>query len=104
MLTLDGKIAGDVTGYYVPQIEAYINYDGSIYSRTARILSVTHNDTGSYTVTADRNVEQCAVQVTPVEGAIATGDGYSGNSIRVLIYAADGTTPVDADFNLSAHC
>lgn len=100
------KIAGDITGYYAPQIEAFIFADGSIYSRTARVLSVTHVGTGSYNITVDRDVIDCAVQVTPEQYPnIAAGVGNGGDVINVYIFTGDGTkTPVDDYFNVSAHC
>jgi hypothetical protein len=95
------RIAGDVTGYYAQQIEAYITSGGGIYSQTARILSATRNSTGTYTIVVDRDLDECAAQVTPLYGQ---GAGYtSGNTVVVNNYDSAGAA-ADIEFNVSVLC
>jgi hypothetical protein len=86
----DGKISvytsgasksfGDVTGYFAPQIAVFLRGDGSVVSATTRILKTEGSGSGQYKITVDRNVESCAVQVTPrggqSGGVAATQDNF----------------------------
>jgi hypothetical protein len=99
----------DVDGYYEPQIEAFVESNGTVYSSTSRVLSAAHDGTGLYTVTADTDVYDCSVTVTSSNSAvIANGYGSSGDQIGVMTYAwnasADSYEPADANFNVTATC
>lgn len=97
------KIAGDVTGYYAPQIEAYVSWDGSIQSRTARILGVTHDDIGMFTVEVDRDVSECAIQLTPGTGGVANAT-VTGSELHVATNAITDLSAHDVDFYISVNC
>jgi hypothetical protein len=96
------KIAGDVTGYYAQQIDAYLTSEGGLATQTARVLSSTHTSgTGVYTVVIDRDVTNCVAQVTPFRGQAT---GYTdGNTVFVSTYNSAGTAN-DEEFNVSVIC
>jgi hypothetical protein len=98
------QATGDITGYYAPQIEAFINADGTIFSSTSRVLSATHDGAGRYSIIVDRDVYYCAVHVTASTGnLIGNGYGNVGNTITVGLDTPDSTL-TDVPFNVSAHC
>lgn len=96
-------VAGDITGYYAPQIWVYGDLNGNIVDASPRILSLTQNSTGQYTVVVDRDVSSCA--------ATASGDlsGYimsaytSGSSVYVYIRNHEGVLS-NYWFNLQVMC
>ncbi|MTD15470.1 hypothetical protein GIS00_16160 [Nakamurella sp. YIM 132087] len=77
----------DVTGYYAPQMAAFVDVDGSLDWGTTRAVSSSRSSTGNYTVTFDRNISRCAFQVTPYayNWVVATGPAGT-NSVNVFIH------------------
>ena len=99
----------DITGYYMPQIEALINPTGSIYSGSPRVLSVTKVSTGYFQVQIDSNVNYCTPMVHPYyPNEYATATTVSGQSVYVRVWYLNPTThvetAVDDYFYLSVHC
>lgn len=96
-------VAGDITGYYAPQIWVYGSPNGNIIDASPRILSSTRINIGMYAVTVDRDVSSCA--------ATASGDlsGYiisaytDGSSVLVYIRDITGAYS-DYWFNLQVMC
>jgi hypothetical protein len=83
----DVTVAGEVTGYYAPQIRGTINLDGSIKYATSRIVSSTSTGTGAYSVTLDRNVTGCAASAAPFGAGSYIINAYpSGNTISAWAY------------------
>ena len=97
----------DVTGYYAPQIQAIIAPDGTLYSKTSAIVSVTHNSTGSYTVATAMDVSYCAVSIG-IRGGYYYGDGYgSGNNVYISTWQVNGSStavPEDLYFSVDVTC
>ncbi|MFD1703100.1 hypothetical protein ACFSCV_08790 [Methylopila henanensis] len=100
------KVVGDVTGYYAPQIQVYMNYDGTAYAGTTRILATSKIATGSYKIDVDRNLQLCSVHVN-IDGGYYYASAYpSGSSVYVSTWSLSGgtATPVDLYHNVSVHC
>jgi hypothetical protein len=105
------QVVIDVTGYYVPQIQAYVRLSVTpayIYSGTSRVLSLTNPATGEAVLTFDRTVEQCAAQATPASDN-EYASGYTvGNEAIVTAWYLDPTTHAEVkaniDFNLTLTC
>lgn len=101
------NVAGDVTGYFMPQIQAYVFDNGSLFSGTPRVLSSENLAAGSYRIVVDREVFTCAVAVTAASpGYFASAYGDTGNTIVVQIFTVSGGNLVNANspFNVVAHC
>ena len=72
------NVLGDVTGYYAPRVYALIGSDGTIFDRTAPVVSVTVNAFSNYTITLDRNVSRCRgyiIAPLPFHGNVNIGTG-----------------------------
>ncbi|MET0313060.1 MAG: hypothetical protein ABW275_01565 [Hansschlegelia sp.] len=65
-------VAADVTGYYAPGIEGYVNGSGALISGT-RVVSAAKSQTGFYTVTADRDLASCTVSAQPDNSSFSMG-------------------------------
>ncbi|MET0313433.1 MAG: hypothetical protein ABW275_03485 [Hansschlegelia sp.] len=104
-------VVGDVTGYYSPQIQAHITYNGEIASGTPRVVAVTHADVGSYFVDIDRPARECAPSaITYNLGHYASvGLSSSGTPNRLSVYtwninSTGGTVLADEDFFFTVTC
>lgn len=97
----------DVTGYYVPQIQAVVAPNGSLYAGTKAIVSSLRTGPGSYSIVTTADVTNCAVIVT-IRGGAFYGDGFgSGNTIVVTTWALSSTAsavPTDLYFSFAATC
>lgn len=101
------NVIGDVTGYFAPQIQANINADGTIRTRTTRILSVTKGDPGAYSVFIDRDSGTCVANGTAIFNFIYVKALANGaNKVDVLVWKLVGGSevPVDQAFQLSVQC
>ena len=99
----------DITGYYIPQIEALVNSAGSIYSGSPRVLNVVKQSTGYFRVEIDTNVTYCTPMVhTYYQNEYATASTVSSQYVYVHVWYLNNTThvetPVDDYFYLSVHC
>ncbi len=99
----------DITGYYIPQIQALVNPAGAIYSGSPRVLNAVKQSTGYFRVEIDTNVTYCAPMVhTYYENEYATASTVSSQYVYVHVWYLNGTThvetPVDDYFYLSVHC
>lgn len=54
------NVFGDITGYWIPQLWAYIGAGGSLIDSSGRVVSSTNNATGQYTVIFDRDISACS--------------------------------------------
>ncbi len=100
------RVSGDITGYFLPQIQVYMNSNGSAYAATTRIISTEKLGTGSYRIVTDRNLQLCSIHVN-IDGGYYYGSGYpSGTSIYVQTWGiSSGTaTAIDLYHNVSAKC
>lgn len=100
------NVAGDITGYFAPQIQVYMNYDGTAYSATTRILATQKLGTGSYRVQVDRNVQLCSIHVN-IDGGYYYASAYpSGDNIYIQTWGISSGTPTATDLyhNVSAKC
>jgi hypothetical protein len=102
------SIVVDVTGYFAPQMAAFVGLDGSLQFATPRVLAASHVSTGNYLVTFDTDVSECSFVVTPYayNWAVAVGPQL-GNVNQAHIYIHDqgsSTTPHDTSFYIQAVC
>jgi hypothetical protein len=103
------QLSIDVNGYYEEQIEGMISPSGAVYAGSNRIVSATHNSTGSYTVTMDTNVAYCTPTAMTYSGHVyASAYDFDGNNVHVSLWYLDGTThtevPENAYFYVSVSC
>ena len=99
----------DVTGYYAQQIQGMVGVGGGIYSGGSRLVSATHDATGSYTVTVDTDVTYCTPTATAYTGHVyANVYAFNGTHLHVVLWAISDTThlavPLDAYFYLNIEC
>jgi hypothetical protein len=99
----------DVTGYYIPQIQALVNPSGSIYSGSPRVLSVTKLGTGYFRVETDTDVTYCTPMVhTYYSNEYASASTLSSTGVYVHVWYIDAVThaetPVDDYFYLTVTC
>jgi hypothetical protein len=93
-----------VTGYFIAPITAKVDANGSVIS-TSRIATVTHPATGTYVLTADRDVSNCAFAVTPLFSINPTMSAVaSGADITVSAYSPPTSDPRNASFSLVVTC
>ena len=82
----------DVTGYYVPAIEAFIQPDSTIGSSTSRVVSSTRVSTGIDRVGIDGSIDGCSVNATPYATGFLYAAAYtSGTSVIVYTWYLDNT-------------
>ena len=97
---------GDVTGYFAPQLRAYVNTDGTL-AAGSRVVSSARAGVGSYYVAFDRNVRGCVPNVNADIGAKTASAFISPNNntadVYVTTFDAAGN-PIDYYFNLTVHC
>ena len=99
----------DVTGFYAQQMEGMIGPTGALFAGSSRILSATHDATGSYTVTLDTNVQYCTPTATAYFGHVyASAVGLDSTRVHVYLWTLDPSThaitPLDAYFYLNVEC
>lgn len=105
----DADLVIDVTGYYLPQIEALVTPTGSIYAGSPRVLSGTHTATGVVTVHVDSDVTYCTPVAHPYYAdEYATAEALTGSDVTVRVWNLDSSThaetPVDDYFYLTVTC
>jgi len=106
------NVVVDVSGYYVPQIQALIGSDGSIQAGTSRIVSTSHPGTGSYYITLDRPARQCSPMVSTFNlyryASVGLSSSTTPNTISVYVWDLDPTThkevPTNYDFFITVSC
>ncbi|WP_020178882.1 hypothetical protein [Methylopila sp. M107] len=98
------RVIGDVTGYFEPQLWAYVGPNGALIDSSGRVQSVTRNGIGNYTVTFDRSVDSCAAVTSSDISPKLTAAYTSGNSANVRVTAILGLLPDDGYFNLFVKC
>lgn len=54
------RVYGDVTGYWIPQLWAYVSSSGALLDSSGRVVSSVNTNPGQYTVTFDRDISACA--------------------------------------------
>ena len=102
------QIVIDVTGYTLPPISAVILSNGSQYTGTTRIVSVTRTAIGSYDVKIDRSTVGCVPSVTMHGGNFyATAYEAGTDLIHIGTWELDAgptPTPTDLTTNLNVSC
>lgn len=104
------QLVVDLTGYYAPQIEAFVDSDGTLDTGTGRVLGVSHvAGTGTYTVSTDSNIFNCSTTATSTQvGAYAAAVPASSLSSVVVhtwtVTDAGATVSTDENFNLTVTC
>lgn len=105
------QVVIEVLGYYVEQLYAVVNADGTLSRGTAGATS-TRDDAGVYRVNFNRNVSGCAFSAGQHDVATGFGDrGFtalatSGNTPNGVYVETFGTNNVAADrpFHLTVTC
>lgn len=97
------NVLGDVTGYYAPQIWAYVGGDGVILDKSSRVLSATKLSAGLYELTIDRSVDQCAAVASSDNEPRFVSSYTSETKTYVMIYSSAGVA-VDYFFNVHVIC
>jgi hypothetical protein len=95
-------VIGDVTGYYAPNLYAYVQESGILY-RGSRVISLVRNGTGKYTITFDRDIGTCAANVTSDYSPYFMSADISADRVTVYTYNKLGE-PTNYYFFLSVHC
>ena len=93
------------------QVWGGIRFNGAIQHQK-HITGVVHTGTGAYSVTFDRHIDNCAIEVTSRNegGGIAgfpqfrVDPGSSNSQVSVQEVAADGNSFVDGDFDIFGMC
>ncbi len=93
----------DVNGYYSPQIQAVLNYNGGIYAGTTRVLSSTNTGTGTYQVAVDRDLTGCTPIASVYGGPYFATAVVSGSTVYATTYSASGT-PTNLYWSLVVDC
>lgn len=97
------RIAGDVTGYFAPQIHAVLAPSGGIYDGSPRVVESTRLATGSYRVLLDINPAGCT-PIPTVNGNAYFASAYvSGSYVYANTYMPGGT-PIDVYWALYVAC
>ena len=100
----DSMLVIDVQGYYAPQIQAHVGVDGSLVSGSPRVVSATRTTTGTYQVTLDRNVSECAAEASPDgSGGFIASASPAGTTVTVYTYNLTGTA-TNIRFTLNVTC
>ncbi len=109
--TSSAQVIIDVTGYYAPQIQGFVETaTGKLYSGSTRLLSVTRAQLGVFEVKVDSDVAFCTPAVTTYigPGSYANAYAFNGNTITVSTWHLSATgTPVAFDaayFYLTVTC
>lgn len=93
----------DVTGYYLPQMWAYISSSGTILDQSGRLVSATKTGTGTYALVWDRDITNCAGNASSdVTGHIESVYTTGANSY-IYTYNNAGT-PSDYWSNVQISC
>lgn len=93
----------DVTGYYVPQLYAYLAAGGGIIDQSGRVVSSTKTSAGNYTVVFDRDISACVgVASSDLTGHIISV--YTSGSNAYVYIVNNAGTATDYWVNLSIHC
>lgn len=98
------QATGDVTGYFVPQIEGVFTAEGNS-TATARVVDITHTATGVYTLLLDRDVTYCSVQLLPVKVSRVARAELNAKTLIVRTYANNRyLMPSDGAVYFVVHC
>lgn len=103
------QLVVDITGYYAPQIEAFVDADGTLNTGTARVATVTHTSgSGVYTVRTDSDIYNCSVVATTTgfgSYAAAVPSGVPTDvTVRTWTLVNGATTAADQAFNVIVAC
>jgi hypothetical protein len=94
---------GDITGYYEPQLWAYVDPNAQLIDSSGRVTSIAKTATGRYTVVFDRVIENCITTASSDFNGRFVGASTAGSSVFVFIqsYQVEVT---DYYFNLLVSC
>jgi hypothetical protein len=85
-----GRLVVDVTGFFVPPITANITRTGGLASPAPRVTLVEHPSTGTYRVTADRDLTGCAAVATAAGGPYLATAFISSGKVYAETYDTAG--------------
>lgn len=105
------QVVIDVTGYYVPQIQAAVAGNGALVVASPQVVSSVRNGPGDYTVTLAAGAGACLTAVDASDYSTSTVYGFaqsSGNQVSVHTWTLDASThldvPADANLELLITC
>ena len=75
----------DVTGYYAPQLNAYISTNGEIIDQSGRLVSAVNNSAGTYTLAWDRDISTCSGHASGDISGYIMSVYTSGNTSYVYV-------------------
>jgi hypothetical protein len=93
----------DITGYYAPQMAAYINPAGTIVDASSRLVSSTKNATGVYTLVWDRDISNCVGNASS-DITAHIESVYTSNNISYVYVVDKNGTPQDYWINVVITC
>lgn len=93
----------DVTGYFIPQMQAYISSSGSVIDQSGRLVGSSRPSTGTYVLSWDRNVGNCSAQATSdVTGYIMSV--YTSSNVTSVRIDTNAGIPANYYFNIVVNC
>lgn len=97
------RIAGDVTGYFAPQIHAVLNATGGVSDGSPRVVSNTRLGQGRYRVLLDFDPEGCTAIPTVNGGPYFASAYVAEGGVYANTYDASGV-PIDVYWALYVAC
>ena len=87
MASNPAQVVIDITGYYAPQIAAWVGADGTLFSATARIVSVSSPSVGTYRINVDRDVSACSMTATTTStGTYVAATPSEGTASQIAVF------------------
>lgn len=97
------NVIGAVTGYFEPQLWAYVSPDGTLVDSSRDGTSAARTSTGQYTVTFDRDVTSCsATASSDLVGHILSA--FTAGNLAQVRVVDDAGVADDYWFNLQIMC
>lgn len=97
------NVAGDITGYFAPQLWSYTDGGGVLLDSSGRVTANYRSDVGRYRLTFDRDVSACSATASSDFSPKMMGAYTSGNSVDVYVQDHNGAY-VDYWVNLHVMC
>ena len=104
--TSQAHVIGDISGYYMPKLEAVVNKEGNVINRTSRIKGSIKRGVGAYEVYVDLlvNAITCRAVVQPVDSTISAGVTFSSSSALITTRNIQTCQNEDAAFHILVSC
>lgn len=97
------NVFGDVTGYWIPQLWAYVSSSGTLLDSSGRVVSSVNTNPGQYTVTFNRDINSCAgTASSDVTGHIVSV--YTSGTLAYVYVVNNAGVYENYWFNLHIQC